>query len=157
MKFSSRDDINVPANVIFERISDFDTWERLALRRGIRVQRTDSYEDIGPGMAWDVAFRFRGKPRTLSAQMVKFDSPHEIGFAGSVGGLVMNYAVDLIALSPRRTRISTALDLKPETLSARLLLQSMRLARTRLKAGYKDRTAHFANTIEENYRPVSSA
>jgi len=155
MKFSSRDDVNVPIEQVFEKMTDFASWERIALRRGVQVTRTDSFEDVGPGMAWKVKFRYRGKQRKLVAQMVRYEVPSEVGFAGHLGGLGMNFTLDLIALSPRRTRISTALDLRPETLTARLFLQSLRLARSRLKAGYKSRTEKYAKSMEENFRPVS--
>ena len=44
------------------------------------------------------------------------------------------------------------LDIKPLNLSARLLVQSLKLAKTSLTKKYKLRVAEFARTLEERQR-----
>lgn len=56
--------------------------------------------------------------------------------------------VDLVALSRTRTRLFVSMELRPTTLSARLLLQSLRLAKGRLTGRLKTRMAEFGQRIE---------
>ena len=52
MKLSGRTDIQAPVEFVFDAISDFDFWERAALRRGAEVTRTDKLRQPAPGMSW---------------------------------------------------------------------------------------------------------
>ena len=152
MKFSSRDDINIPLSDVFTDGTDFATLERLAVRRGATVTRLDDLEVPGEGSQWRVEFVLRGKKRIMEAELTTYRAPNEIAFQGTIGGLGMQFGLDLVALSPTRTRMSTGLELTPESFAGRLLIQSMRLARAKLKNGYKQRTEKFAKMIEERHR-----
>ncbi len=151
MKFSSKEDIEAPIAFVFDAITDFDALERQALRRGADVQRTDKLDKTGAGMSWKASFPFRGKDRKAVAKLVSYDAPNGVGFVSETGGLHGSVKVDLVQLSPRRTRISVELDLNPNSMSARLLLQSLRLAKTNLMRRFKKRVGFFADDIEERY------
>ena len=58
---------------------------------------------------------------------------------------------DLVALSRSRTRIMVALDLKPQNLSARLLVQSLKLAKNALTKKFKKRVGDYAKDMDERY------
>ena len=59
--------------------------------------------------------------------------------------------IGLVALSLNRTRISIEINLTPRGLSARLLLQPMKLAKTNLSRKFKVRVAEFAEDVEEGF------
>ena len=61
MELTAHEDIEAPQDRVFAMMADFDTIERQAMRRGLDVTRTG--DGPGAGMAWDVAFQFRGKRR----------------------------------------------------------------------------------------------
>ena len=65
MKSSTREDIEAPIDYVYARVTDFQGFERQALRRGADVQRIDGGSAIRLGAAWDVAFKFRGKDRKM--------------------------------------------------------------------------------------------
>ena len=50
MKFSTREDVEVPIDQTFGIICDFDAYERSAMRRGAEVLRTDNLSRPGVGM-----------------------------------------------------------------------------------------------------------
>lgn len=58
---------------------------------------------------------------------------------------------ELMPLSRNSTRVLVALEVKPLTLSARLWVQSLKLAKTTLTQKYKDRVAEYARGMEERY------
>jgi len=154
MKFSTREDIEAPIDHVFAAVTDFSAFERQALRRGAEVRRVDQ----GPvqlGSAWDVAFQFRGKDREMRATISTFDPPNALVVDTSAAGIDGVTNVELMPLSPHRTRIAVSIDLSAKTLSARLLLQSLKLAKNTLTKRFKSRIAEQAEAIEDRYRRTS--
>lgn len=149
MKFSSREDIEAPIDQVFSAICDFEGFERQAMRRGAEVQRTDTLDAPGVGMSWKTAFTMRGRLRKVKLEMVRFDVPNEMVFAAKSPNLDGMFSVELMALSRSRTRMSVALELTPLNLSARLLVQSLKLAKTTLTKRFKLRLADYAKGLEE--------
>lgn len=155
MNFTASEDVEVPIDVLFEHVSDFEAFERSALRRGADVTRTDSLPQPGVGMEWDVAFMMRGKRRQLSARMQEYDPPNGMLFLSSSNGIGGTFRVDLVALSRNRTRLKIAIELAPSSLSARLLVQSLKLARSKLNKRFSKRLASFAKDAEDSYRRMA--
>lgn len=155
MKFSTKEDIEAPIDAVFDMLCDFEMFERAAMRRGAEVQRTDSRGTPGVGMGWRAAFNLRGKRRQIEIEMTTFDRPNEMVFECRSSGLTNLMTLELVALSRSRTRVLVALDIKPLNLSARLLVQSLKLAKTSLTKKYKLRVAEFVRTLEERHKRVA--
>ena len=149
MKFSTRKDIEAPARFVFDQLADFGTFERAAMRRGITLRRLDTLTEPGAGMSWDIGFRFRGKPRQMLVDIRRFEPPELLEYAGQSNSFDATMALQVTALSRSRTRFSVALELKPRTLRARLLLQSAKLGKSRLDRKFDERVGHFASDIEK--------
>ena len=62
------------------------------------------------------------------------------------------YVFDLIALSQSRTRVMVTITVKAKTLTSRLLVQSLKLAKTKLTKRFKARVLDYAEDIEDRYR-----
>lgn len=151
MKFSTNEDVEAPIEAVFAMLCDFETFERSAMRRGAEVQRTDQLTVPGVGMTWDAVFELRGKRREIEIEIVTFDRPNEIVLETTSPGMIGSMSFDLIALSRARTRVKVELEVKPLNLSARLMVQSMKLAKTSLTKKYKLRVAEYAKGMEERY------
>lgn len=147
MKFSTREDIEAPIDFVWQQISDIGAFERQAMRRGADVRRRDS-GPVQQGSAWDVDFVFRGKDRKLVVTMATFDAPNAIHLDAEGTGLEGQMTVDLVPLTPHRTRFAVAIELRAKTLSARLLLQSLKLAKANLTHRFKTRVADYSEEIE---------
>ncbi len=155
MKFSTKEDIEAPIAAVFDMLCDFEMFERAAMRRGAEVQRTDSKTAPGVGVGWNAAFTMRGKRRQVEIEMVTFEKPNEMVFECRSQGLMTLMTLELVALSRNRTRVMVAIDIKPLNLSARLLVQSLKLAKTSLTKKYKLRVAEFARSLEERHKRVA--
>ena len=151
MKFSTREDIEAPIDYVFSRVADFNGFERQALRRGADVQRLDASSVIQQGAAWDIAFKFRGKDRKMKATIANLDQPTLLRIETTASGIDGETVIDLVPLSRNRTRLSVTIDLSPKNLSSRLLLQSLKLAKTNLTRKFKLRIAEFAENVEDDY------
>lgn len=151
MKFSTREDVEAPADFVFEQISDFQSYERQALRRGADVRRLDNGE-YKVGSAWDVAFTYRGKDRKVRAKVEERSAPSKLRVSTTSQGLEGETVVEVVALSPMRTRIAASIDVRPKTLSARLFLHSLKLAKTNLTNRFKRRVSDFGEELEARYQ-----
>ena len=151
MKFSTKEDIEAPIEAVFAMLCDFESFERSAMRRGAEVQRVDSLREPGVGLTWQAVFPLRGKRRELTIEMVSFDRPDEMVFDCLSQGLAAQMSLELMALSRNSTRVLVALEIKPLNLSARLWVQSLKLAKTTLNKKYKQRVADYARTLEDRH------
>lgn len=80
MKLYSHYDIKLAQDVVFDRLSEFEKFERLAVKRGLRVRRIDESDDIAEGIKWRLEFPFRGKKRNVELTLVEADVPNSMVF-----------------------------------------------------------------------------
>lgn len=147
MKFSTREDIEAPIGTVYEAVTDFDGFERQMLRRGIDVTRDENCPPNLVGAQWNASFSWRGRAHALEAELISVDDGQGYAIESRSGGIICMGVVDLVALSKARTRLFVSLDLKPTTLSSRLLVQSLKLAKRSLNRRFKARVAEFAGGI----------
>lgn len=153
MELTAREDIEAPQERVFAMLSDFDTIERQAMRRGTEITRT--CDGPGAGMAWRAAFQFRGKKRVAAVTLSDYQPPDQLVFDSVTGGLEMKLTLDVVALSPNRTRINVTSVLSAKTLSARLFLQSIKLARGGIDKRFRKRVGELAGEMETRLRGMA--
>lgn len=152
MRFATKQDIEAPIAEVFRIMTDFESWERAAMRRGADVSRTDKLRVTAPGMSWLARFSYRSKPRDVQVQLTSMETPIQLGFSGesqAIGGVA---TIELMEMSAKRTRMHLVMELTPRSLTARLFLQSLRLARARVDRKFDQRVAQLAADIETRYR-----
>ncbi|WP_394153806.1 SRPBCC family protein [Loktanella salsilacus] len=154
MKFSTREDIEAPIDQVYARVTDFAGFERQMMRRGADVRRMDPGHPVKQGSSWDVAFTFRSRERRLRAVVARLVAPTELVIDLASNGLDGKTTVELVALSPNRTRLAVSIELSAKSLSARLLLQSLKLAKSNLTKRFKKRVGEFAFGIDGEKRSV---
>lgn len=148
MKLSGRTDIGASLDAAFAFLTDFDGWERAALRRGADVTRTDKLKKPGPGMTWHVRFAWRGRERELQIKIVALDPAGQLTIAFDGPSVEGRLNAELVSMAVKRTRLLMQLEAKPRTLTARLFIQSLKLAKTRVQKRYDGRLAQIAADIE---------
>lgn len=151
MKLTTREDIAAPIAHVFAQASDFETFERRALREGAQVARYQTGHSA-VDTSWDITARFHGRNRQFNAQLTRFDPPTGYVVTTLSDGLEFVTEMQLFALAPQRTRVTMTIDISARTLTARLLVQSLRLAKTRLTQGFRSRIRAYAEQIEDGYR-----
>ena len=147
MKFSSKEDIETPIDRVFEQLTNFEMFERAAIRRGVEIERERGIAQPVVGMAWKARFEMRGRSREARVELMHLDRPNTMRFDAIGKGVDGSFFIDLLPLSPRSTRMSVVLDIEPKTLSARLLIQSMKLAKTNLTKRFRKKVWEFAKTL----------
>lgn len=157
MRFATKQDIEAPIADVFRLLSDFESWERAAMRRGAEVARTDKLRVIGPGMMWAARFSYRHKPRDVEVELTKIDPPAQLQFSAVSQAIEAAVVLELMELGSKRTRLHVTADVTPRSLTARLFLQSLRLARARVDRKFDQRIAQMAGDIETRYRAQRKA
>jgi hypothetical protein len=115
------------------------------------VRRLDTLQQPGIGVGWAVQFRFRGKDRKLNARIVAYQPPDGYTIEMESANLFGTLRVELVALSRSHTRINVHIALEARSLPARLLLQSLKLARGNMVRRLESRLADFAADVEARH------
>jgi len=147
MKFSGREDISAPSAVVFQQLTDYDTHERAAMRRGVQVRRIDGLAETGIGMTWSTKVRFRGRARHMTVELIEIINDEILVYRLDGSGLAGTFSLDLLALSPRKTRVAVALEFKPKNLTGRLLMQSLRILKPNLNRRFQARIRETARVL----------
>ncbi len=152
MQFKTRQDIDAPIAYVYQRVTNFEAYERQALRQGAHVARRDGPGPAQVGSSWDVAFTFRNKERELRATVAELSPPQEVIIDTDAKGLGSVLHVSLLALSAQTTRVEVTIDLSAKSLSARLLLQSLKLAKANLQGRFQKRVREQLKGVEADFR-----
>ncbi len=148
MKFSAKEDIEAPAEQVFDSLSDFAKFERAAMRRGAEVARVDRLAEPGVGLTWSLRFPVRGKMRRIVCELERFERPEAMNFTGESTGFNLWLTLNLMALSRGRTRLTVVFEIKPRTLTARLTMQSIRLNKASYARRFEARVQKYASEME---------
>ncbi len=146
MKFSLRQDSDLPAEVLFRAVSDFDRIERMLARRGIEVCR-NAVVAPAVGAGWGVGFDLRGKRRELQLDLEQFDQPERIAMNGVGEGLNIAIALTVIALTRAKSRALFEVELRPRHMRARLMLQTAKLGKSQLDRKFAERAGRFLDDL----------
>ena len=152
MKLAAKYDVEAPAAFVFAQLTDFDGWERAAMRRGADVMRSDTLPTIGPGMTWVAQFHYRNKDRKTTISLDEITPITHLALTGKSAPVDGTLALEVQDLGAKRTRVEVRLEVKPNTLAARIYVQSLRLARARVERGFSQRVAQMAVEIENRFR-----
>ncbi|MCF6444299.1 SRPBCC family protein [Nereida sp. MMG025] len=154
MKISVVEDISAPIEYVFARVTNFDAFERGVLRRGAKVRRVEQGAASGDGAKWEVSFMLRGAERRMTVKVAQLDHPTSVVYRTRIKGLVAVVTLDLVALSPSRTRLTLDIKMVSKSLRAKLVIQSLKLAKRRINRKLRKRMGAFAESIEDDFKAV---
>jgi succinylglutamate desuccinylase len=157
MKLTTKEDIEAPVAFVSAALTDFEMWERAAMRRGADVERLDRLRQPGPGMQWRVAFDYRGKQRKLEIKVLTLEPEQAVSFHGSSKPAEGVLTIEITEMGPRRTRLVANMEVTPRTLAARLFLQSLKLAKAKVTRRFALRLSQVGADIEDRYRNQAKA
>lgn len=152
MQLAAGTEIEAPIEFVFARLSDAATLERILGQRGAAVVRLDGGEGLSEGARWEISLTFRGKEREVTAEVRDYRPPQGYRIESGSGGLKGETRLGLQKLSEARTRLDLDQTVASTTLSARLLLQSMKLARHSIEERLQKKLEKQADRIEKDFR-----
>ncbi|MBV1863751.1 MAG: SRPBCC family protein [Rhodobacteraceae bacterium] len=148
MHFTSVQDINAPLEYVFKQISDFDSYEAYAMRIGANVERRDQLVQKQAGMCWHFDGELRGKNRQIDIELHEYTPTKQIKLGFETAGLDAVATIEVIALTVKQTRMKVTVDMKARSISARLVMQSAKLAKNSLNRKFNHKVWTYANYIQ---------
>jgi hypothetical protein len=156
MKFKVSEDVDAPADMTWARFTDFSGIEAEALGRGAELARVGNWSTAAQGCQWRGSAKIRGRARPVTSEITTLSGPDTCVITTVVGGMEAVYEMTFIELRADMTRVQVVLDLSANTLSARLALQTLKLARGRVMQRLQGLLARTGNLAEDDYRRASS-
>lgn len=147
MKFSTRQDTDIPADALFRAVGNFSSIERMLVRRGASVRRVDDMTQPGVGMGWQIGFDWRGRRRGLDLRVTEFRAPEVIALDGTSDQFEMQIRMTVVALTPSKSRLIFETDVLPRGMKARLLLQTAKLGKGQLDRKFALRIGDFVTLL----------
>lgn len=152
MKFKVSEDVDAPADITWARFTDFSGIEAEAVGRGADLSRVGNWTTAAEGSAWRGSAKIRGRVRPVTSEIRVLNGPEICEIATTVGGMDAVYEMSFLPLRDDLTRVQVSLDLSAKTLSARLALQTLKLARGRVMQRLQGLLARQGNLAEDDYR-----
>ena len=151
MEFSAEHDIKAPLDFVYSQVTDFATLENYILSAGAFVERVDDLDEDAPGMIWRIEGNVRGKRRTLDIELKELQVEEQLDYEIRSKDMTTQMIVEVIALDRTTTRLVSRISPEAHSISARLILQSARLAQRTLEKRLGKRLATFGKAVEDRY------
>ncbi|MCV2874708.1 hypothetical protein OE810_00425 [Rhodobacteraceae bacterium XHP0102] len=152
MKFKATEDIDAPLELVFERFCDFRHIEDELTGRGAKLTREGGWVQPRKGASWSGEIKLRGRARPVSSQITSLIHEEALTIESQIGGMQSLYELRFQGINPQMSRVSATLELKPTTLSARLVIQSLKLARGRVLQRMTGYLVRRGNEVEAEFR-----
>lgn len=152
MKFKVSEDVDAPEAMVWAGFTDFSGFESDARKRGATLTRVGNWGQTALNVEWRGDVVIRGKSRPIAAKVTQH-VPRELCVIESrIGGMSCHHEMSFVPLSPEVTRVVLVLDLSAHTLTARLLLQTLKLARGRVLQRLQGFLARQGNAVVAEWR-----
>mgnify|MGYP002700377587 CR=1 FL=1 len=155
MNLETTYELDAPAEYVFKRITDHADFEALLMGYGANIERLDDEISLNVGMKWAIDGNFRGKQRQVEVSLTQLIENELVSYASESKDVNASVDMKIEAISPTQTRFSVGMAPKANTISARLILQSAKLARKTLEKRINRRFADFCQRLEDDYRDIS--
>ncbi len=149
MKFSTEQIVAAPQEALWAALTDFSRFERQAITSGAELHRTDTLTRPGVGMGWRARFDMRGRTREMTATLAEMNDPGVLSFAGKLSGMEGDLTFVLTPIGPDTTRLEAELSLRARSITAKVMLQSLKLARGNVAKGFRGRVKAFCRMSEQ--------
>ncbi|MCC1492226.1 SRPBCC family protein [Cognatishimia sp. F0-27] len=148
MKFTSTTQIAAAPEHVFALLSDCDWIEARARNSGLDPKRVPPDAAFAVGTAWQMRSEVHGVVRDISVVVQDCTEPVRIGFLARAGGVEF---VTALALAPHGTGGTVAtvtVDVLAKSLSAKVLMQPMKVAKAQIARKLDARIAAYAAELE---------
>ncbi|PIB26049.1 hypothetical protein BFP76_13865 [Amylibacter kogurei] len=155
MELKTKRTVQAPVEMVFQEFSNFVWFESVALSRGLDIERTDALLDVQEGISWHLSGRIRGKQRDVDINVTKYNPPRATGFRCESKAIDSQIDIRFTPDGPARTKVKIIIAPTAKNISARLMLQSVKLAQKTIEKRISSRMKDFCASIEKKYASKS--
>ncbi|MDP0929624.1 hypothetical protein Q0601_20765 [Paracoccus onubensis] len=138
LKLSTSFDTDVPAEVLFDRIVDFDWLAHRIMRNGGHVSRIDPTREPGIGLGWNIGFLRNRKAQSVRVKIEQFDRPAAISVSAQSKTLEALMLATVISMDHFRARLVTRTIIRPRNIRAAVMVQLAKIRRTQLNSRFDE-------------------
>lgn len=150
MEMTAEVEVAAPQDHLLARVTDVETMERRAARRGIEVERLGPPEGRegppGVGSAWRVALDAMGARREVLMRVAEM-GPEGPRLAVEIAGVAGDVDVRVEPLGPERSRLALSGAFAARGLGGRLALGALGAMRGEIERRLQDRLDVFAGRV----------
>ncbi|WP_299647430.1 SRPBCC family protein [uncultured Jannaschia sp.] len=150
MKFVATNEVSASIEEVWAAVTDFDAFEARLSQRAEVERRPPGPAALGT--IWDAQAEVMGASRDVEMRLSELAAPHAMTLSGKSDGIDLTANARLEELGPRRTRLTVTTEAKASSLGAKLMLQSIKLAKKTLVQRYRNYVAGFVRRIERGSR-----
>ncbi|MEO1001020.1 MAG: hypothetical protein AAFW69_10545 [Pseudomonadota bacterium] len=150
MELSLTREIAVPEGWLRARVEGIDAHLPAAAARGWEIARVAG-TSVAPGSSWTASGRIRGRRVRGRVEITGADA-EGWRFRGGGEGFALTGRIGTEALGPRKTRLTLEVALRPETLTARMMMPSLRLFRPRIARRIEAALRRLARRLRRDWR-----
>ncbi len=147
MKLTARTEVAAPRPHVFSALSDIPALEEMARERGAEVTRLDDGRNGPAGAQWRLTVPLQGRPRAATARVAAYEPEDRIALDVEIEGIAAALELTLASPAPDRTLLGADVDIRARTLSGRLLVQPLKLARGNLEDRLRRRLEAFGARV----------
>ena len=134
MRLASRTDIEAPAAGLYAALTNLDWLQDSARAAAVRLRRTDQGHGLVVGASWHSTLLWRGRERNAECTVERIEAPRSVRLGCRSGAYFCTIDLTLAPLSRKLTRMAVVVEVKPLSVRARLMLQTLRIGKSRLQA-----------------------
>lgn len=126
-------DTKLTISQTFDLLTDIDIIDRLSERANAKIIRRGDPNGPITGLIWEVTAAIRRKVREFTVTVADLDPPRRITYHLQSAQYEIYVDVSLNVIAADLTRMQVAISADPNTLAARMVLHSLRMAKHRLR------------------------
>jgi len=132
MELSYSNTINVPQAFAFARATDFERFETEGFGNLAPFEPRNEIRAPKLGARWRTAADFQGRPRRFSLQLLEMEDPGTMVLGNKSEKYDVEARFDFFEAGDGVTEFSFSLNAKAQSITGKLILQTIQLARARI-------------------------
>jgi len=132
MELSYSNTINVPQAFAFARATDFERFETEGFGNLAPFEPRNEIRAPKLGARWRTAADFQGRPRRFSLQLLEMEDPGTMVLGNKSEKYDVEARFDFFEAGDGVTEFSFNLNAKAQSITGKLILQTIQLARARI-------------------------
>lgn len=133
MKFDYKTTINVPVEFAYARLTDFDKFEKEGFGNISKFKPVGDIAAPAIGAKWKLRSEFQGRQRSFSLQLRELIENESVVLGNGSDKFDVEASFGLSKVDPENTGFVFEINASAKTITGRLIMQTMQLARSRIE------------------------
>jgi hypothetical protein len=152
MELSYCNTINVPLHFAFARASDFERFEVEGFGALAPFEPRNNIRAPALGARWRTAAEFQGRPRRFSLELLEIVEPNMLVLGNKSEKYDVEARFAFTKAGAKSTKFDFTLNAKAQSITGKLILQTIQLARARIVKSMQTEFDKMAESMETAFK-----